>query len=149
MKVPGQPQIPQQVKTQPKGPAMKEELPEHHDPQLGKKGHKFFKNKLNKIKATVKSERSFKLNPDEIYSPCPQCGIPEFVKSEDGKPKFRPCACFRSEVVGDDGRTPKHFVELTKDEGGQFHLTFDRSADKDSVRTFLLLLKASLLAKKL
>ena len=150
MKIPGQPKIPTQNMAQAKGPAMKDEMSDAHcDPQSSKQGHKFFQDKLKKIKATVKSERTFKVSEEEIYSPCHHCGISEFVKSTDGKPKFKPCMCFRSEVVAEDNKTPKKFVELTKSEDGQFHLTFDRSADKDSIRAFLLLLKTALLARKI
>jgi hypothetical protein len=89
-----------------------------------------------------KSEKTFIVTEQEIYRPCLECGIPEFVKSEDG-PRFKPCACFLHETRGKD-----KFVELIKDEAGHTRLKFSKNADPEAQRMFVLLLKASLLAGK-
>jgi hypothetical protein len=96
--------------------------------------------------ATQKSEKSFLVTDEEIYSPCLTCGEPEFKKSETG-PRFAPCACFASETVADDGQ-PKKFVELVKGQDGKQRVVFAKDSDPESQRMFLLLLKASLLAGK-
>lgn len=92
-----------------------------------------------------KNERVYQVPGEEIYSPCEHCGKPEFTKTEDG-PKYAPCHCFRITLKNDDGK-PTSFVKLSKTQNG-YNLTFDPDADPDSVRAFLLTMKATLLTQK-
>lgn len=118
-----------------KPPTLKEELNETED--FLPPGKKYFRKKLEKIGKVAKGEKTYALSEDEILSPCPHCNKPEFIKSE-GKYKFTPCYCFKSE-----GK----FVDIIKTESG-YEVVFDVNADKDSVHAFLLLLKSQLLLRK-
>lgn len=86
----------------------------------------------------VQKSESFHIEPHEVRTPCPQCGTPEFKKSESGRYEFTPCGCFASES--------KRFVSLQKSDDGKLKLTFSKSADPEAKKIFLLMLKATALA---
>jgi hypothetical protein len=93
------------------------------------------------------SEKIYVLTESEVYTPCQECGKSEFVKGEDGNPNFSPCACF-SVMRKDESGKPFKFVSVLKKNNGSFEMNFSPSADPDSVKAFLLTLKASLLVKR-
>ncbi len=94
-----------------------------------------------KIKPMGKSEKrsELKLSETELYTNCEHCGTPQFSKTAHG-PEYAPCACFMVT------KTEK-FVTLKKSDTG-YTLDFDPKADPESVRAFLLALKAKLLVTK-
>ena len=94
---------------------------------------------------TMKSERKYAVSNEEIYAPCEYCGLPEFKKSEGG-PVYSPCHCFRITLKNEEGQ-PQSFVKLSKTTTG-YNLSFAEGADPDSVKAFLLTLKAQLLTQK-
>lgn len=95
--------------------------------------------KLRK-KPTAKSERAFHVTEQEMMQPCEHCGTPQFTKKFD-KVAYAPCACFRI-TLNDRG-----FLSLEKKEQG-YSLRFAKNADPETVRAFLLTLKAKLLLAK-
>ena len=95
-----------------------------------------------KTKPVQKSEKAI-VTSEELHNPCPHCGKAEFKKSEDGTQVFSPCACFQ---VEQDSATP--FVQVKKHENGPYELEFSPTADPDSVKAFLLTLKARLMISK-
>lgn len=107
------------------------------------KGEGYFRNKLSGIS---KSE-CYNVTESEVYkSKCKECGKPEFKKSDSG-PQFDPCACFAVVKQSEDGK-PTKFVDVIKKSDGTFDLKFDKNADPDSVKIFLLTLKSRLLLKR-
>ena len=107
----------------------------------------YFQQKLGKAPMT-KSEKIHLATEDQLYkSKCEDCGTAEFVKGEDGNPKFNPCACFRVLKNDEEGR-PYRFVQPIKKSDGTFGLQFAKNADPEQVKLFLLTLKARLLIKK-
>ena len=85
---------------------------------------------------------------DQLYkSACPNCGVPEFKKDQDGFPKFNPCACFLVMTKDEEGK-PYKFVQTIKKSDGTFNLAFAKDADPETVKLFLLTLKSALLIKK-
>jgi hypothetical protein len=121
------PQTPGAMK--PKNPTMK--------PNMTKSD--YFRSKLGKTEIATE-EMLFK-------STCPECGKPEFVKGEDGNPEFTPCACFRVLKKDEEGH-PAKFVHAIRKSDGTYGLEFDKDADPEAVKMFLLTLKARLLIKK-
>lgn len=102
---------------------------------------------FTKPQPLANSEKSYILSESEIYTPCPDCGKSEFIKSEDGSPKFNPCACF-SVMKKDELGKPFKFVTVLKKNDGSFTMNFSPEADSEAVKAFLLTLKASLLVKR-
>ncbi|MGH7240771.1 MAG: hypothetical protein ACREGB_00565, partial [Candidatus Saccharimonadales bacterium] len=91
-----------------------------------------------------KSEALYLIEGREIYKNCMHCGQPEFTKSEDGHPQFKPCICFLQ--PGDSDRT--EFLDVIEKTDAGYVIKFDANADADSVKAFLLTLKTKLLLKK-
>lgn len=97
------------------------------------------------LRSLIRKSEEAHVSESELYRSCEHCGKPEFSRAPDG-PRFTPCACFVALTKDEEGR-PQHFVALRKS-GDGYRLTFDPSADPDSVRAFLLLMKTRLLVKK-
>jgi hypothetical protein len=95
----------------------------------------------------IKSERGHVVTASEVYTPCSDCGKPEFIRGSDGTPQFSPCACFSAMQKDEEGR-PTKFVTVLKKDDGTMSLHFSPTADRDSVKALLLTLKASLLLRK-
>jgi hypothetical protein len=101
-----------------------------------------------KVPGMTKSEnRCHVVTEQEVYTPCSDCGKPEFTKGADGTPQFDPCACFSVMRKDEDGR-PMKFVSVLKKNDGKLSLNFSPKADLDAIKAFLLTLKASLLIRK-
>ena len=96
-----------------------------------------------KSKSQVQKSEKAIVTSEELHNPCPHCGKAEFKKSEDGTQVFSPCACFQ---VEQESATP--FVQVKKHENGPYELEFSPTADPDSIRAFLLTLKARLMISK-
>lgn len=96
----------------------------------------YFRSKLGKSEVTE----------DQLYSHCEICGKPQFTKNNKG-PEFSPCACF-SVVKSDEEGNTKNFVKVLKKSEGKFELQFSNDSDPETVKLFLLSLKARLLIKK-
>lgn len=106
-------------------------------------------NKNEYFKAKIKKKETYTATEDELYkSKCPHCNVPEFKKSETGSPEFNPCACFSVMKKDEEGQPYKFVNVIKKSETGNFELKFHKSADPDSVKVFLLTLKAHLLVKR-
>lgn len=105
----------------------------------------YFKKRLNKC--GVAKKESFCVGEDEVYSPCPHCGTAEFAKGEDGRPHFKPCACFKVETVDETGQD-RVFVEINKNEKGFYELKFHPEAKPENIKAFLLTIKAGLLHQR-
>jgi hypothetical protein len=116
-------------------------------PKVPKIGAKPNKPDTSFTKPLAQSEKTYCLTEAEVYMPCLDCGIPEFIKNQDGSPQFRPCACF-SVLKKDESGKPFKFVSVLKKDDGSFTMNFSPSADPESVKAFLLTLKASLLVKR-
>lgn len=116
----------------------------------GKSEHKIANAEQNGSK-TLQSNRlgaySAKVSKSELFANCIHCGVPEFTTGSNGQPTFKPCACF-SVVNKDENDKPCEFVTLQKNQDGTFGLKFDPKADQDTVKAFLLTLKAKLLLQK-
>lgn len=106
-------------------------------------------NKSDYFKTKLKKNEKYTTTENELYkSKCPHCQVPEFKKSEDGTPIFNPCACF-SVMKKDEEGNPYKFVEvIKKSETNVWDLKFHPNADPESVKVFLLTLKAHLLVKR-
>lgn len=102
------------------------------------------------IKSEIRKSATFiPLTEEEIFTPCPHCGVPEFKKSEkDSAPHFSPCACFRSEVVSEHGE-PRRFVRLVKNADGKLGLDFAQDADPEAKNIFVNLMKTILLTRNI
>ena len=100
------------------------------------------KDRLPPILPTKKSE-SIVVTSEQLNRKCAHCGTSEFKKSEDGKMVFAPCACFQ---VEENSEVP--FVQVKKSENGAFELEFSPKADPESIRAFLLTLKARLMINR-
>jgi hypothetical protein len=95
-----------------------------------------------------KTEKVWATTEEQLYkTECRECGKPEFVKGNDGQPKFTPCACFLVLKKDEEGR-PYRFVQPIKKSDGSFDLKFAADADPEVVKMFLLTMKARLLLKK-
>lgn len=90
-------------------------------------------------KAPKMGKSELKLSESELYTDCEHCGTPQFKKTEHG-PQYDPCACF---LV----TKSEKFVTLKKSDRG-YELQFNENADPESVKAFLLALKARLLVAK-
>lgn len=126
----------------PKNPTAKPKTAAAPKPAGAVQKSDYFKSKLGKSEKYTTTE-------DELYkSKCPHCHVPEFKKSEDGIPVFNPCACF-SVMKKDEEGNPYKFVEVIKKSNtNDWELKFHKDANPDSVKVFLLTLKAHLLVKK-
>ncbi len=123
------PQTPGAVR--PKNPTIK--------PKMTK--NDYFRGHLGKsIQSTATEEQLYK-------SACPDCGKAEFIKAADGNPEFNPCACFRVLKKDEEGR-PSRFVQAIHKADGTYDLQFDKNADPEVVKMFLLTMKAHLLIRK-
>jgi hypothetical protein len=80
-----------------------------------------------------------RLSEKELYTDCEHCGTPQFTKTAAG-PEYAPCACFMV-------TKSEKFVTLSKNESG-YSLDFNPKSDPESVKAFLLALKAKLLVTK-
>lgn len=110
------------------------------------KSDEYFKKRLSKVE--VKKSQTCSVTENELYkSECAHCHVPEFKKSEDGTPEFNPCACFKVLRKTDEGKEYK-FVSIFKKSEGSYDLKFHPEADSQSVKVFLLTLKARLLMKR-
>jgi hypothetical protein len=98
--------------------------------------NEYFKKKLSKSEVTE----------SELYSHCEICGTSQFKKTEKG-PEFSPCACF-SVVKKDEEGNSKKFVNVLRKSDGKFDLEFSPESDPETVKLFLLSMKARLLIKK-
>lgn len=93
-----------------------------------------------KIPTAPKVNKSeLQLTEKELYTDCEHCGTPQFAKTESG-PKYEPCACFMV-------TKSEKFVTLKKSDSG-YTLEFNPKSDPESVKAFLLALKAKLLVTK-
>lgn len=106
----------------PKGPALKSE--------------DYFRSR----KPVAKAEKSFHVTEQEIMEPCEHCGTPEFTMRGEN-PVYTPCACFRITL------SERRFVSLEKKESG-YSIKFAKNSDPETVKAFLLTLKAKLLLAK-
>jgi len=97
-------------------------------PQMGK-SETYFSHKRKELT----------ISESQLFTECEHCGVPQFTKTEQG-PSYKPCACFM--VTKNE-----QFVTLKKNETG-YALDFNPKADADSVKAFLLALKARLLVTK-
>jgi len=103
----------------------------------------YFRSKLGKsepMRSTATEEQLYK-------SACSQCGVPEFVKGQDGNPQFQPCACFLVMKKDEEGN-PSKFVKVLRKSDGSYGMEFAKGADPEIVKLFLLTLKSRLLIKK-
>jgi hypothetical protein len=94
------------------------------------KSEGYFKKKLNKAQM-VKSEKSYYCNEQQIFRKCKLCRKTEFAKTES-TPKYTPCSCFQV--------TKQDFVSLKKS-GDGYLLSFAPSIDKDTIDSFLNILR--------
>jgi len=95
----------------------------------------YFQGLRSKNSHFQKTESGCVISEDLLYTPCNECGISEFSKTESG-PKYRPCACFQVTL-----ETEK-FVTLKKSEGtGLYEIKFNKKEDKQLVTAFLLTLR--------
>lgn len=126
----------------PKNPTAKPKAAAAPKPAGAVKKSDYFKSKLGKSEKYTTTE-------EELYkSKCPHCEVPEFKKGENGIPIFNPCACFSVMKKNEEGK-PYKFVEvIKKTESGLWDLKFHPNADPESVKVFLLTLKAHLLVKR-
>ena len=123
----------------------KPELPNRE--QKPQSSQAYFNKLKARSRAMVKAEvKEYHVKESDMYTNCMHCGVPEFVKSEDG-PKYKPCACFYITLKSEEGN-PVNFVQVTKKKEGGYSLIFNKNADKDTVNTFLMTLKKKLLAYK-
>lgn len=93
-----------------------------------------------------KSETYFKakrkeltISESQLMTKCEHCGVAQFKKENDSM-SYEPCACFMI-------TKSENFVSLSKNESG-YTIDFNPKADPDSVRAFLLALKAKILLTK-
>ena len=124
------------VPGKPKAPSMAPKTP-------GMNKSDYFRSKLGKsepIRTSATEEQLYK-------SACSQCGVPEFVKDQDGNPKFQPCACFLVMKKDAEGN-PAKFVKVLRKSSGSYSMEFAKGADPEVVKLFLLTLKSKLLIKK-
>jgi hypothetical protein len=131
-KMAGMPKMPNPMAApkQPKAPGMM-------------KGNDYFRSKLGKSE-----ELYAHATEEQLYkSTCQNCGVPEFVKGDDGNPKYNPCACFLITKKDEEGK-PNNFVKLLRKNDGSYGLEFMKGADPETVKLFLLTLKARLLIKR-
>lgn len=139
-------QIAQQTKGKPKAEQEKNpEMLQHKIQQnklTGSNHINYFRNYLQKAQLE-KREAEIELTEKDLYTPCPHCMVPEFVKTEAG-PKYNPCACFYITV---DGKKNKSFLRLNKTEAG-YKLSFSSKADPEMVEVFVETLKSKLKSKK-
>ncbi len=106
----------------------------------------YFKSMLKK--PVTKSEKKWVATEEQLYkTACPDCGTPEFKKGADGNPTFNPCACFLV-LKKDENGNPCSFVNAIRKTDGTYSLEFEKNADPEVVKAFLLTLKARLLIKK-
>lgn len=98
------------------------------------------------LRSLIKKSETSYVTEFELYQACEHCGTPEFKKTPNG-PIFSPCACFMVLTKDETGK-PTNFVALRKTASDGYRLDFNPSADPDAVKTFVLLLKSSLLLKK-
>jgi hypothetical protein len=106
-------------------------------------------NKNEYFKAKIKKKETYTVTESELYkSKCPHCNVAEFKKSETGSPEFNPCACFSVMKKDEEGNPYKFVSVIKKSDTGNFELKFHKNADPDSIKVFLLTLKAHLLVKR-
>jgi len=102
-------------------------------PAMTKNG--YFRSLKKKTSHFQKTESGCVISEDLLYTPCNECGIPEFSKTESG-PKYKPCACFQ--VTLENSR----FVSIKKSEStGLYEIKFTKKQDKELITAFLLTLK--------
>lgn len=110
------------------------------------KSENYFRSKLNNSK--VQKNEWYNVSEEELYkSICKECGKANFAKKTDGMPSFEPCVCFAVMKKDEEGSNING-VEIIRKSDGTFNLKFDKSADPESVKAFLLMLKSRLLLKK-
>jgi hypothetical protein len=129
--------------SKPANSQMKPKMPSSAKPPPVAKSGDYFRSKLGKnevLQAHATEEQLYK-------SACQNCGVAEFVRGEDGHPRYNPCACFLVTKKDEEGR-PQKFVKILKKNDGAFDLEFIRGADPETVKLFLLTLKARLLIKR-
>jgi hypothetical protein len=104
----------------------------------------YFRKKLQK--QGISKKEKVVLGHDDIFNPCVHCGVSEFNKDNQGKVSFKPCACFQ--VEKSERKDKEEFVTIKKSDKDSYELSFASDADPESVKAFLLTLKARLLVEK-
>jgi hypothetical protein len=95
----------------------------------------------------MKSEIIATVSKSELFSGKTKQQLGEFTESRDGSVTYKPNIEFMAADIENTGQKT-WFVDIKKNEDDSYNMTFNPKVDQDSIRAFLLAMKARLLMQK-